>query len=80
MSRFVCQQVFREQRFSLGVDTQTSGFYISLPVSGFNRAAEFEAYFTISEAEHRLFSSDPGAASTLVAAMLFSPDNPRRIG
>ena len=79
MSRFVARHVFRKQRFSLGVDAWTSGRYISLPVSGFNRAAEFEAYFTISDEEFALFSSDPDLASDLVAALLTSPDNPRRI-
>ncbi len=77
--RFVDTHVFREQRFSLGTDTQTGRPYISLPVSGFNRAAEFEAYFGISDEEYQIFSKDPETASELVAAMLHSPDNPRRI-
>ena len=40
--------VSREYRFSLGINPETNGFYLSTPVSGFNRAAEWEAHFAIT--------------------------------
>jgi len=79
MSRFVCSHVFRSHRFSLGRDTLGGSHYISLPVSGINRAAEFEAYYSITDDEYRLFSNNPDAAGSLVSLLLTFPEDPRRI-
>ncbi len=79
MSRFASSHVFRSHRFSLGRDMVAGGHYISLPVSGINRAAEYEAYFSITDDEFRLFSTDPDAALELVSSLITSPDDPRRI-
>lgn len=79
MERFVDHHVFRTQRFSLGLDRLTMRRFISLPVSGFNRAVEYEARFAISDDEFSLFASDPDAAAELIEKLSLSPDDPRRI-
>lgn len=61
-ARFLDRFVSREHRFTLGVDRQTGQYYLSTPVSGMNRAAEWEAYFVIGEDQFRLFQASPGAA------------------
>jgi hypothetical protein len=62
MQRFRDTFVSRDHRFSLGVDERTGGYYLSTPVSGFNHAAEWEAYFAIDEEQHARFHVDPAAA------------------
>ena len=60
--RFIDIVVFRAQRFSLGLEEETGAYFLSTPLSGFNRAAEYEAYFRISAAEFEHYRSDPDAA------------------
>lgn len=60
--RFVDDFVDRERRFSLGVDRQTGGCFLSTPVSGRMHAAECEAHFSITAAEYARYRADPGAA------------------
>jgi len=60
--RFQDRFISREHRFSLGVDRDTGGYYLSTPVSGTNRAAEWEAYFAIGEDQFHRFRADPAAA------------------
>jgi hypothetical protein len=62
MQRFRDTFLSREHRFSLGVDEWTGDYYLSTPVSGFNRAVEWEAYFVIDEEQHARFRADPAAA------------------
>ena len=54
--------VSREYRFSLGINPETNGFYLSTPVSGFNRAAEWEAHFAITVAQYEMFHANPATA------------------
>ncbi len=43
-ARFTDTYVSREQQFSLGVDAQTGGYFLSTPVSGTKtHAVEYEA-------------------------------------
>ena len=64
MTRFVDTHVFRQHRFSLGVDRQTGGYFLSTPVSGRTAAAEYEGYFAVSEADYRRYRDDPDAAAS----------------
>ncbi len=59
-SRFNDTVVNRDQRYALGIDTQTGGYYLSIPVA--NRRAGYEEYYAISEAEFLLFQADAAAA------------------
>lgn len=54
--------VSREYRFSLGINPKTGGYYLSTPVSGFNRAAEWEAHFAITAAQYEMFRANPATA------------------
>jgi hypothetical protein len=60
--RFQDRFVSRDHRFSLGVDRRTGRYYLSTPISGINRAAEWEAYFAISEDQFHRFQADPASA------------------
>jgi hypothetical protein len=60
---FIDDFVSREQRFCLGRDCVTGGYYLSTPVSGAVRAAEFEAYFRIEAEEYALFRAEPQRAA-----------------
>jgi hypothetical protein len=62
MQRFRDTFISREHRFSLGTDERTGGYYLSTPISGFNHAVEWEAYFKIDEVQYSQFRTDPGAA------------------
>lgn len=62
LQRFEDSFISREYRFSLGIDRETGRHYLSTPVSGVNRAAEWEAYFAISEDQFRRFRADPAIA------------------
>lgn len=66
--RFADIAVFRAHRFSLGRDTKTGALYLSTPVSGFNRAVEYEAYFSISAEAFECFRADPDAAAAFLEA------------
>ena len=72
LQRFEDGFVSREYSFSLGIDRRTRGHYLSTPVSGFNRAVEWEAYFAISDAQYekfyrtrRLHSPSPSIAASV---------------
>lgn len=48
--RFHDKAVNREFRFSIGRETETSRYYLSVPVS--NRSVDYEEYFEISESQY----------------------------
>jgi hypothetical protein len=52
--------VNREERFSLGRESQSGKLYLSIPVS--NGAVDYEEYYEITEAEFALFQVDRLAA------------------
>ena len=60
--RFKSDFVSREHRFSLGIDRETGGSYLSTPVSGSTAAAEWEACFSISADQAARFRADPSTA------------------
>lgn len=60
--RFDDNFVSRDHRFSLGADRQTGSHYLSTPVSGTNRAVEWEVYFRITADEFAAFRKDPALA------------------
>ncbi|KQY20287.1 hypothetical protein ASD31_24065 [Rhizobium sp. Root482] len=61
-TRFQDTFISREHRFSLGIDHRTDRYYLSTPVSGVNRAMEWEAYFTITEGQFQVFHANPACA------------------
>ncbi len=79
MPRFTDTHVFRTEVFSLGIDNETGGFYLSTPISDALRAVEFEAYYTISEAEYRLFAGDPALSTALVENCRMGREKSRRL-
>ncbi|RJG42866.1 hypothetical protein [Mesorhizobium sp. DCY119] len=79
MPRFTDTHVFRAQIFSLGIDNETGGFYLSTPINEAFRAAEFEAYYAISEAEYRLFAGDPALAGSFTEDCRMGRGKSRRL-
>ncbi|WP_432349550.1 hypothetical protein WMC41_26295 (plasmid) [Shinella yambaruensis] len=79
MGRFVDIAVFRAHRFSLGRDAETGALYLSTPVSGFNRAAEYEAYFRISAEAFEQFRADPDTAEAFLEACRNHEHEDRRL-
>ena len=59
--RFVDTHVDRENRFSLGKETESGVFYLSIPVS--NQMVDYEEYYQISRATH---DSYPKNRATLI--------------
>jgi hypothetical protein len=55
-NRFSDTHVFREQRFAIGRDTQTSGFFLSIPVA--NQMVDYEEYYRLTPDQYRQFSND----------------------
>lgn len=76
---FIDIVVFRTQRFSLGVEDGTGIHYLSTPISGFNRAAEYEAYFRISAEEFEHYRSSPHAAEPFLEACRNHGNEDRRM-
>ncbi|KQZ82935.1 hypothetical protein ASD64_08350 [Mesorhizobium sp. Root157] len=68
MRRFKDTFVGRDYRFSLGVEEGAGGYYLSTPVSGIDRAVEWEAYFAISEEQYAEFLADPAATGEFTEA------------
>ncbi len=80
MPRFADKHVFRAERFSLGIDHDTGEHFLSTPVSGNMHAVEFEAYFSITDSEYRLFSENPNAALDFLEDCRMARQEVRRIG
>lgn len=51
----------RENKLSLGVDTETGGHYLSIPVK--NTLIDYEEYYAISPGEYDRFGQDQGSAA-----------------
>jgi len=58
--RFVHSFTSHENRYALGVDQNSGGLYLSIPVG--SQLTDYEEYYTISTAEHAAMSADPAAA------------------
>ncbi|MPZ40471.1 MAG: hypothetical protein GEU95_20945 [Rhizobiales bacterium] len=58
--------VSREFRFSVGRETRSGRYFLSTPVSGWNRAIEYEVRFEIDAAEFDRFRADPASALEFV--------------
>lgn len=48
--KFIDKHVFRDERFSVGVDETTGKFYLSIPVS--NPLVDYEEYYEIDQAQY----------------------------
>jgi hypothetical protein len=68
VSRFQDTHVFRDQAFSLGIDRETEGYFLSTPISGAVRAVDFEAFFKITKEEYDRFREDPATTIAFVEA------------
>lgn len=66
--RFTDMVVHRSHRFSLGRDNRAGGYFLSTPISGFNRAVEYEAYFRITTDEFERFREAPESAEAFLEA------------
>jgi hypothetical protein len=56
--------VSKEQRFSIGVETQSGQHYLSIPVS--NSQVDYEEYYQLTPEMFQTFSADPNAALAFV--------------
>lgn len=56
--------VFKEERFSIGIEEQTGKYYLSIPVS--NSTVDYEEYYEINKDEFNLYRSDIDAAMKFV--------------
>jgi hypothetical protein len=59
--KFEDAQFSREQRYSLGIETDSGRCYLSIPVS--NGLVDYEEYYELSEEQYRLFLVDPVTAA-----------------
>jgi hypothetical protein len=66
MTRFVETHLFSADVFALGIDSKTGGHYLSTLISGRMAAAEYEAYFAISDEDYRRFAKNPQAAHAFI--------------
>ncbi|MFI6433249.1 hypothetical protein [Rhodococcus oryzae] len=55
----------RDERFSIGIDLETDGCYVSIPVS--NGLVDYEEYYEIDRETYARFLSDPAVASSFAA-------------
>jgi hypothetical protein len=62
--KFQDTYVSKEQRFSIGVETQSGQHYLSIPVS--NSQVNYEEYYRITPEMFGAFSADSNAALTFV--------------
>jgi hypothetical protein len=60
--KFVDTATDREQRFSIGRELESGGYYLSIPVS--NRLCDYEEYYAISREAHDGY---PGNLAELAA-------------
>lgn len=58
--RFLDVQVNREGRYSLGRDTETGAWFLSIPVA--NTMVDYEEYYRLDVAEYDQFRKDNVAA------------------
>ena len=79
MRRFTDTHVFRTEVFSLGIDNETAGYYLSTPISGVSGAVEFEACYAISEAEYRRFVDNPPLAIPFIEDCRMGREEKRRL-
>jgi hypothetical protein len=63
-NRFSDTHVFREQRFAIGSDTQTNGYFLSIPVA--NQMVDYEEYYRLTADQYSQFSNN-GAAGGMFA-------------
>ncbi|MHA6732114.1 hypothetical protein [Devosia sp. A369] len=77
--RFTDITVHPRHRFSLGLDNQTGKYYLSTPISGFNRGAEYEAYYWVSTEEFERFRDTPGASADFLESCRNHGNVDRRI-
>ncbi|MGI9821731.1 hypothetical protein [Agromyces sp. Marseille-Q5079] len=54
--KFVASFFDRDDRYSLGVEEQSSTAYLSIPVS--NSAADYEEYYALSDHEYAAYATD----------------------
>lgn len=65
-ARFVDMHVFREDRFSIGHDSQTGEYFLSIPVA--NRMVDYEEYYRITPEQNERFADDVDAARAFADA------------
>ena len=61
---FVDEMVSRELRFSIGVETRTGRYYLSIPVA--NRLVDYEEYYQIDRSAYERYRADPRSAAEFV--------------
>jgi len=62
---FVDTATCSTERFSIGRETVSGRYYLSLPVS--NRLCDYEEYYEISQSEHDAYPSNQGSLAAFAA-------------
>lgn len=63
--KFVVTATNREQRFSIGHDTESGRYYLSIPVA--NRLCDYEEYYEIDRAAHDAYPGNRGELAALAS-------------
>lgn len=59
--KFCDVQYCRDGRFSIGVEAESGGYYLSIPVS--NQLLDYEEYYVLTKSEFELFRSHMSKAA-----------------
>lgn len=62
--KFIVSKFSRELRFSIGIEQESSKYFISFPA--YNGMVEYEEYYEISQQEFHNFSLDLNNASAIL--------------
>jgi hypothetical protein len=56
--------IFKDARFSIGVEEQSGKYYLSIPVA--NSLVDYEEFYEISSTEFEVFTTDAASAEKFV--------------
>jgi hypothetical protein len=62
--KFTDIHIFKDERFSIGVEEQSGRYYLSIPVA--NRLVDYEEFYEISSTEFEVFTTDAASAEKFV--------------
>lgn len=75
--RFHDVLIVREARYTLGIDAETGGHFLSIPVA--NGLVDYEEYYRLNPEEYASFTSDSTVARSFADACLRREQDDRLI-